>query len=483
MQRKMASNDGQTRLALSRLVLLGSLVLVATPVAAADDDATFAKDIAPILQRSCQSCHRPGGIAPMSLLTYQDARPWARAIKLKTSLSSSDPERMPPWFIEKNVGIQAFENDISLSAAEIAAIARWADSGAPRGNPADLPPPLVFEGGAEWSIGTPDLVVSSPVRTVPALAADYQGDFGPASPTGLTEDRYVKAVEVREIRVNEAPVEGAGSTPGAALNYSVLHHAVITARTELTEESNDGPVGRVPGGFSIAHEAGQNATYYPDELGIRIPAGSYLTWSLHTHSIGSEVQVRLDVGFTLHPQGYTPKYRPGGVDGTGSLTNHDLDIPAGENNARFDAVRALSQPAKLFTFEPHMHSGGKRMCLEATYPSGAVQTINCAGYNHNWVKVYSYAPEAAPLLPPGTILRVTGWYDNSRGNPRNPEPRNWKGFGNRSIEDMLFFFGKFVGLTDEEFAEEVAARYADARVPDFLRPRPERPRRATTPEQ
>ena len=143
--------------------LLAVGVLGAAPAIAAagqaDAGATFTKDIAPILQRSCQNCHRPGAMAPMSLLTYEEVRPWARAIKRRTS-----PREMPPWFIEKNVGIQKFKDDPSLSDAEIATIARWVDSGAPRGNPADTPPPRQFPAGADWSFGTPDLVVSSPVR-------------------------------------------------------------------------------------------------------------------------------------------------------------------------------------------------------------------------------------------------------------------------------------------------------------------------------
>src|ERR1043165_3853682 len=135
------------------------------PAGRSSSDATFNKDILPILQRSCQNCHRPGSLAPMSLLTYEEARPWARSMKLRTSLRSK-PNAMPPWFIEKNIGIQQYKGDISLSDDEIDKIARWADSGAPRGNPADMPPPLKFADASEWQIGTPDLIVSSPTVTV-----------------------------------------------------------------------------------------------------------------------------------------------------------------------------------------------------------------------------------------------------------------------------------------------------------------------------
>ena len=431
-------------------------VLTSQPALAAGQAApgaqvTFTKDIAPVLQRSCQSCHRPGGMAPMSLLTYEEVRPWARAIQRRTS-----QREMPPWFIERNIGIQKFKDDISLSDEEIARITRWVDSGAPRGNPADMPPPLKFADGTEWSFGKPDLIVSSEVITVKPVAPDLQGDIN-AVPVGLTEDRYVKAVQVREVRLSEREVEGTPSGPRAALNISVLHHATMSARTELDEESEDpdNPAGRRAGGFNLVHELGQNATIYPDELGVLLPANSYLSLRVHTHATGREVKVRLDVAFKLHPKGYTPKYV---VRAGSSMGNHDLDIPAGEDNVRLDAYTVLKTPAKFMTFEPHMHASGKRMCVQAIYPSGIRQTLNCASYNHNWVKIYSYEDDVAPLLPAGTIVHVIGWYDNTAKNPRNVEPRNWKGFGNRSIDDMMFNLGKYIALTEDEYKAELASR-------------------------
>ena len=139
------------------------------------EDVTFTKDVAPILQRSCQNCHRPDGVAPMSLVTYEDVRPWARTIKQRTSIG---PHRgvMPPWYIEKNVGIQQYKDDPSLSDLEIAKIGKWADSGAPRGNPADMPPPRQFADAGSWAIGTPDLVVSMKDVVVKANTPDWWGE-------------------------------------------------------------------------------------------------------------------------------------------------------------------------------------------------------------------------------------------------------------------------------------------------------------------
>src|SRR5262245_42903845 len=172
--------------ALARLsAAVGALAMPAVMAAPAGPEAqvTFTKDIAPILQRSCENCHRPNGVAPMSLRTYEEVRPWVRAIKQKTSL-----RQMPPWFIDKRVGIQQFKDDPSLSDNEIAKIARWVDNGAPRGNPADMPSLRQWPDVAGWSIGAPDLIVSSPTVTVKAVAPDWFGEVGPV-PLGLTEDR------------------------------------------------------------------------------------------------------------------------------------------------------------------------------------------------------------------------------------------------------------------------------------------------------
>ena len=441
------------------LVGLATLLLAAPSGAAAqaDHEATFTKDIAPILQRSCESCHRPRGGAPMNLITYQDVRPWARAIKART-----EAREMPPWFVDKNIGIQAFKDDPSLTSEEITLIGKWVDAGAPRGNPADLPPPRQWAAG-RWTIGEPDLVVSSPIATVEAVAADWFGGINPPTPTGLTTDRYVSAVEVKEVLLDDDGLElepaaaSADDKSGdrAALNLFVVHHAVITAMTPSAEA--DSQLGAA-GNFNITHELGQNATYFPDWVGIRLPADSVLTYDrMHYHSVGQEVRVRVDTAFKLHPEGFEPKYLQGFGAQSGAF-DLELDIPAGEQDIFRDGFHRLSRPAIMMTFEPHLHSSGKRMCIEAIYPNNAREMLNCADYDHNWVKVYVYEDEAAPLLPAGTVLHLLAWYDNSESNPRVLDPRNWKGWGNRSIDDMLYHLPRMVYLTEEQFEEEVAAR-------------------------
>ena len=441
--------------------VLGIAITAMMPSTAAGQSSskepvTFTKDIAPLFQRSCVRCHRPGSIAPMSLITYEDARPWARAIKNKTSRPADDPERMPPWFIEKNVGIQKFKDDPTLSDKEIALIAAWVDGGAPRGNPADMPKVLLAD--EAWTIGTPDLIVSSPNMTLKAVAPDFYGRQGPV-PTGLTEDRYVKAVEFRERRHDT----GAAQRKAGDLNYFVVHHAVIAATAgrgearsgEVDQASGTSTEERRGGGlFNVVWELGQNATIYPDVLGVKLAAGSALNFDLHTHSVGTEATFSIDVAFKLHPKGYKPKYTNAGS--FNSLT-YDLDIPGGKETV-VTALYPMSRAGLVLGFEPHLHSSGRKMCWEALYPSGYQETLNCAGYNHNWVKVYHYEDEAAPLLPKGTVVKVTAWYDNTSSNPRVADPRNWKGWGSRSIDDMLFLLSRVIWLTDEEYAQEAAAR-------------------------
>jgi mono/diheme cytochrome c family protein len=256
----------------------------------ADPRVTFTKDIAPIFQRSCENCHRPAGGAPMSLVTYEEVRPWARSIKNRTG-----SREMPPWFVDKNIGIQDYKDDPSLSDEEIALIGAWVDAGAPRGNPGDLPPPLAWPADG-WTYGMPDLIVPSPEGTIEADAADWFGEWG-ETPTGLGEDRYIKAIEVQEVRTWEDTSAAVSDDGRAALGLSVVHHAVLGADTiENTvaplDCGNETTCAADDSEFWLVHELGQNPTIYPDEVGVKLPADSVITFnSMHLHSIGREVQL------------------------------------------------------------------------------------------------------------------------------------------------------------------------------------------------
>ena len=391
---------------------------------ASDQQVTFTRDVAPILQKSCQGCHRPGSIGPMPLLTYEDARPWARSIKDRVSR-----RQMPPWHVDRTVGIHRFKDDPSLSDEQVQTITAWVDAGAPKGNPDDMPPPRVFDDSDRWHIGKPDLIVSMPQSfTVKPEQADWWGNF--YADAGLTEDRYIKAVEAKP-------------SPGAA---RVVHHAV---QTLVYDEGTD------PGGVLVEYAVGKNGDVFPDGAGKLMKAGAKVRFNMHYHAIGQPVTDRTSVGIVFYPKGYVPKHV---IRTILSPNQDDLDIPAGASDVRSDAYYKMDRPARLIGFMPHMHNRGKKQCLEAIYPDMHVEQLNCVNYDFNWQIVYNYADDVAPLLPAGTIMHVISWHDNSVANKYNPDPRNWVGFGNRTTDDMSRHWLTFYSMSEDEFKAEVAER-------------------------
>jgi hypothetical protein len=419
--------------ALGVLIVAGTAVSVtsgeqiaATGQTANPSQATFTKDVAPILQRSCQNCHRPDSIAPMSLINYDDARPWARSIKQRV-----EQRQMPPWHVDRQVGIRKFKDDPSLSDKEIATIVAWVDAGAPRGNPADMPVAKVFDDSSKWHIGKPDLVVSMPRSfEIKPEAADWWGNF--TADSGLTEDRYIKAVEAKP-------------SPAA---IKVVHHAVESL---INEDGSDG------GGTLVEYAVGKNGDIFTEGSGKLMKAGAKIRFNMHYHAVGHPVNDQTSVGIIFYPKGYVPKH----VITTILAPNQDdLDIPAGADNVRSDAYYKIDKNARLVGFMAHMHNRGKRQCIEAIYPNMMTEQFNCVNYDFNWQIVYNYADDVAPLLPAGTIIHVTSWHDNSVANKYNPDPRNWVGFGNRTTDDMSRHWLTYYTMTDSEFAAEVAARNA-----------------------
>jgi hypothetical protein len=419
-----------------------SLTSIPAPLLAGQQrSVTFTKDVAPIFQRSCQTCHRPGQIAPMSLLTYQDARPWARSIKLKVQ-----GRQMPPWHIDKTIGIQRFKEDTSLTSGDIATIVAWVDGGAPMGDPADLPTPRKWEEGDIWHIGTPDLVVSSPASIVPAAGPDLFPNL--VVPSGLTEDRYVSAVELRP-------------SPDAR---AVVHHVEFYSLDELrdadlkpgdTEETSDDV-------FIAEYAQGKNADVFPEGSGKLMKAGSFLKFSLHNHSIGEQVTAKVQVGFVFYPKGYVPKRilysEPmGGLNGT--RTASEIEIPAGQI-ARHDGYTRLALPAKITAIQPHMHRRGKRQCVELIYPDDTQEVLNCVNFDFGWHIVYNYEDDVAPIAPAGTIVHVITWHDNTTALKNNPDPRNWIGWGTRTVDDMAFCWVSWYDMTVADYKQELEKRNA-----------------------
>ncbi|HXI27976.1 MAG TPA: hypothetical protein VNG89_06130 [Vicinamibacterales bacterium] len=417
-----------------------SIVMVAAldVVAAAQQGSapvTFSRDVAPILQKSCQNCHRPGAIAPMSLLTYQDARPWARSIKAKVAA-----REMPPWYIDRHIGITRFKDDPSLTDAEIATIVKWVDAGAPAGNSADLPAPRTFSDNDKWHIGKPDMIVSLPKPyELKANGPDefYDVDVDP----GFTEDMYISAVE----------------TKPEAYSFKVVHHATAN----MIEDEDADPVGF----FFNEYALGKNGDIFPEDSGRLIKAGSKIHFNLHLHPNCERSLVNVSIGFKLYPKGEVPKH----VAFTQHMgDNTDLDIPPGQV-VRTDGYFRLPKPAVLSAFQPHMHNRGKAMCMEAIYPDiradsarpgpARTETLNCvSNYQFGWHITYPYTDDVAPILPAGTIIHITAWHDNTPANKYNPNPRNWVGYGQRTIDEMSFAWVSLFYIDDGEYQQRVAAR-------------------------
>ena len=435
------------------ITLVGVVVgLVAPAGVNAQDTAakevTFHRDIEPILQRSCQNCHREESVAPMSLITYDDARPWARAMKRRVSIGPRMGV-MPPWYAERDIGIQDYKNDPSLSDDEIAMIGIWADNGAPRGNPSDAPPPIDWRTGG-WTIGEPDHVTVLPAVVMEGGAPDWWGPLE-ATPVGIGEDRYVAALEFRE--VNEPLDTDDAIERDTVGGLYIFHH--LTYNTQVLDENGD-PVGNDDTLTNWpVHEVGRNADIFDDRAGRLLAANSSVsTRTAHLHSNGRDTRSHLEIGWKFHPRGYTPDYRRA-PRGLGDGMN--IDIAGMETGQQLHAYTVLQEHQKITAYEPHLHAPGDRMCLEAIW-GNHIETLTCAGYDHNWVRTYEYAEEAAPLLPKGTILHIIGYMDNTAANPNVPDPRNWQGSGNRSVTNMFIDLGQGVELSDEQFLNAMEER-------------------------
>ena len=269
---------------------------------------TFAKDVAPIFYRSCVNCHRPGQIAPMSLLTYEDARPWARSIKERVAR-----REMPPWHIDKTVGIKEYKDDPSLSDGRSRRSSRWVDGGAPRGNPADMPKTPTFPSDDQWSIGTPDLIVSAPKYIVKANMADWFGSFYVDS--GLTEDRWVKAIEVK---------------PG---DKRVVHHTIVYSHAERRGRSRRRSCRSArttastanAGTRLIEYAIGNLGDVYEDGTARLMKAGAKIHFSSHYHAIAEDVTEQTRVGIVFYPEGLQAEARPPEQAGRRQQSRH----PAG----------------------------------------------------------------------------------------------------------------------------------------------------------
>ena len=385
---------------------------------------TFSKDIAPILYKNCIGCHRTGEIAPMSLMTYKEVRPWAKAIREKVA-----NRQMPPWDLDSKYG--KWENDLRLQQKEVDAVVAWVDGGAPEGNSKDLPPlPKLATG---WQIGEPDIVFQMPVEfTVPAEGAVPYQHF--TVPTNFKEDRYVQALEAR------------------AGNLSVVHHIVMYVRDPAEQARSRGAQGRkfnIADGILGALSPGQTPfRARPGEAKL-IKAGSQLVFQMHYTPNGKETKDRSIVGLIFAKQPVDK------IVNSKAAFDTRFVIPAGAQNHEVKAVYEFEDDSHIISLMPHMHVRGRDIVYRAIYPDGRSEILlSVPRYNFNW-QVYYYPAKPIPA-PKGTKLEAVAHYDNSTRNPLNPDPGKDVRFGEQTWDEMMNAFFDFT-VDNQKLSGERAA--------------------------
>ena len=424
------------------------LALLALPASLSAQTApgvTFTKDVAPIFQNKCESCHRPDSIAPMSLQTYEEARPWARSIRDRVA-----SRNMPPWHIDPNVGIQHYKNDRSLTDKERETILAWVAAGSPKGDQKDMPAPVKWADGNGWNYeklyGPPDLIVKSPKYTQKAGAMDAW--YKPVVDTGVTEPRWVRAIEMR---------------PSTIKGRKITHHALaylLQDEKEVTAllSSPDADSGA---GLFMEWAVNKQGEQLRENTGKLMVPGSKIRWDIHYSDAGEDVTDEVQLGIYFYPKGQEPKYRTmltlySGIQGG----NRALDI-APNTISVTQNFHVMRRAGRVENFQPHMHLRGKAQMLEAILPNGTTQVLGHVNrFEFNWMNNYVFADDYAPLLPKGTILKVTSWHDNTAANKNNPDPNQWVGWGDRTVDEMAHLWINITYMADEDFNKEVEARKA-----------------------
>jgi hypothetical protein len=376
---------------------------------------TFSKDVAPILQQNCQSCHRPGEPTPFSLLSYKEARPWAAAIK-----EAVVGRKMPPWYADPHYG--KFANDRTMSQKDIDTIVAWAGGGAPEGNPKDLPKPLNFTEG--WIIGKPDLAVTMPAKyEVPAQGTiDYQYIL---IPLHLTEDKWVQMAEVR---------------PG---NRALVHHVIAYVRPAGSKWMADAQPGipytpkkggeRGENDFLVGYAPGMPPDVLPAGQGKLIKAGSDVILQMHYTANGKAGEDQTTIGMIFAKE--QPKQRVYTI----AATTNKFAIPPGDPNYEVDSSFEFGADTHVSRLMPHMHLRGKDFLFRAVYPTGEKQVLlSVPHYDFNWQLVYDPAQDL--VMPKGSKIECVAHYDNSPNNPANPDATKEVHYGDQSWEEMMFGF-------------------------------------------
>ena len=425
----------------------------------ASPSPTFAKDVAPIFQEKCQVCHRPDNIGPMSLVTYEEVRPWVRSIKARVA-----SREMPPWHLDKAVGIQRFINDRSLSDQEIATIVRWIDTGAPLGSVADMPPLKQWPSGdrffLEDQLGPPDLIVKSKPWTMAPKAPDIL--FETQVEPQLAEPRWVRAAETKPSLKGRRITHHANTyllrpqTPEAIAAERAVRAGQPGADLVIADRRSGPTIERE---VFTEWAQGKGGEVYPENVGKLVMPGTKVGFQIHYHAVGEEISDTLEVAWWFHPKGKAPRYSAeftsvGAVPGGTTF----VQIPP-NTVTEHQGTTVLQAPAILHNFQPHMHYRGKAQTLEAIYPDGRREVINqVTRYSNSWHINYIYDPEYAPVFPKGTVLLVTSVHDNTAANKNNPDPRQWVSGGDRTVDEMAHLNEQVIYITEEDYRRIVDER-------------------------
>jgi len=410
--------------------LTAVLVIGASASGPAKTSSTYTKDVAQILFNRCVECHRTGEIAPMSLLSYQEVRPWAKSIRQRVVERS-----MPPWSADPHVG--KFANDPSLSQKEIDAIVSWVDAGAPKGDDKDMPPTPKFTDG--WTIGKPDVVLA--MQEEHAVPADGTVPYLYFTiPTNFTEDKWVQAIEIR---------------PG---NRKVVHHVIAFVQ----EPGASGRRGGGAGGSEAQGGRGQLGGITPNKTGIvfgpgtarLIKAGSSIVFQMHYTTNGEATKDRTSIGILF------AKQPPIKTLVTGNAMNARFAIPPGDGNHEVKSTTTFKEDVHLTSFMPHMHFRGKDFIYTAVYPDGRSEVLlNVPKYDFNWQ--LTYIPDKPIALPKGTRLDCVAHFDNSTKNKYNPDPSKEVRWGDQTWEEMMI--GWYTYTRDAEQRETAVATSPSAK--------------------
>jgi hypothetical protein len=374
------------------LLFIGILTITASASAA----PTFYKDVLPILQQRCQTCHRTGEIGPMPFVTYQETRPWAKAIREAVLL-----KKMPPWQADSKHG--KFSNDLSLTLQQIEAIVGWIDAGAPEGSANDAPPPPQFADG--WRIAQPDAVFEmSEEYLIPAAGTVEYQYF--SVPTNLREDKWVSMAEVRPSQ------------------RALVHHAIVMVRAP----HENGYFGR--GQYLAGYAPGMSPQIWKPGQARLIKAGSSLIFQMHYTANGKPALDRTRIGLVFAKEPTVSQIV------AMRAANMWFSLPAGESSVRVDASTTIPEPVSLVAMRAHMHLRGSSFEFRAVYPTGESEVLlSIPRYDFNW-QPYYYLEKPVPL-PAGTRIECTAYFDNSANNPRNPDPGKEVRWGDQSWEEMM----------------------------------------------